>query len=77
AGAGHASVTQQPSHAFHSHLMEASSRDFAAAFDGVPLRAPRFPIVSNLDGRAALPERFATAGYWVDHLRRPVRFNDG
>lgn len=77
AGAGLASVRLQTSHAFHSHLMEASSREFAAAFDGVPLRAPRFPIVSNLDGRADLPERFATAGYWVDHLRRPVRFNDG
>lgn len=71
-----ASVRLPTSHAFHSHLMEASSREFAAAFDGVSMRAPRFPIVSNLDGRADLPERFATAGYWVDHLRRPVRFRD-
>ncbi|WP_126282397.1 type I polyketide synthase [Burkholderia stagnalis] len=63
------------SHAFHSYLMEASSREFAAAFDGVALHAPRWPIVSNLDGRADLPERFATAAYWVDHLRRTVRFN--
>lgn len=63
------------SHAFHSYLMDASSREFAAAFDGIELQVPRSPIVSNLDGRADLPERFATADYWVDHLRRTVRFS--
>ncbi|WP_240154867.1 acyltransferase domain-containing protein, partial [Burkholderia sp. Cy-647] len=71
-----ASVRLPTSHAFHSHLMTASSLEFAAAFDGVTLHPPRFPIAANLDGRADRPERFATPDYWVGHLRGTVRFRD-
>ncbi|MCM2547868.1 type I polyketide synthase [Burkholderia glumae] len=76
AEAGLASVRLPTSHAFHSHLMAASSLEFAAAFDAVTLHPPRFPIAANLDGRADRPERFATRDYWIDHLRGTVRFRD-
>ncbi|MFD0344740.1 SDR family NAD(P)-dependent oxidoreductase, partial [Streptomyces sp. NPDC127117] len=39
-------------------------------------QAPKLPIVSNLTGEIA-GEELLTADYWVDHVRRAVRFLDG
>ncbi|MFF9768509.1 SDR family NAD(P)-dependent oxidoreductase [Streptomyces sp. NPDC014636] len=62
------------SHAFHSPLMEPMLADFAEAAARCSFEAPRIPIVSTLTGVLADPGRMATAGYWVEHVRRPVRF---
>ncbi|BCB74409.1 hypothetical protein Pflav_008190 [Phytohabitans flavus] len=54
------------SHAFHSPLMDPMLDDFAAALADVTFREPLLPF----------PEPVNTAGYWVQHVRQPVRFAD-
>ncbi|WP_067845502.1 type I polyketide synthase [Nocardia lijiangensis] len=63
------------SHAFHSALMDPMLADFAAAVDGIGVSAARIPIVSNLSGDIA-EEGYGSPRYWVEHVRRPVRFAD-
>ncbi|MFE0176324.1 SDR family NAD(P)-dependent oxidoreductase [Streptomyces sp. NPDC059002] len=62
------------SHAFHSPLMEPMLADFAKAAARCAYQEPRIPIVSTLTGAVADPAKITTPGYWVDHVRRPVRF---
>ncbi|WP_430382078.1 SDR family NAD(P)-dependent oxidoreductase [Streptomyces sp. P10-4] len=62
------------SHAFHSPLMEPMLAGFAEAAARCSFSAPRIPIVSTLTGALADPAHLTAPGYWVDHVRRPVRF---
>ncbi|WP_156670194.1 type I polyketide synthase, partial [Mycobacterium sp. E3305] len=64
------------SHAFHSPLMEPMIVEFAAVVAGVSPGAPRIDLVSNVTGQLAGPG-YGSADYWVEHVRRPVRFVDG
>ncbi|MGW6533304.1 beta-ketoacyl synthase N-terminal-like domain-containing protein [Streptomyces venezuelae] len=75
-GRGHQSAPVRTSHAFHSPLVEPVLDEFRAALDRVTLRAPRTPLVSSVTGHEETG-LFATAEYWVDQLRRAVRFADG
>ncbi|WP_370961714.1 type I polyketide synthase [Amycolatopsis sp. cg9] len=63
------------SHAFHSPLVEPMLEDFAKVVAGLDLRPPRRSLLSAVTGRPE-HELFATAGYWVDHVRRTVRFGE-
>ncbi|OBB84951.1 type I polyketide synthase [Mycobacterium sp. 852002-30065_SCH5024008] len=64
------------SHAFHSPLMEPMIDEFSAVLAGVSPGAPRIDLISNVTGQLAGPG-YGSADYWVEHVRRPVRFVDG
>jgi polyketide synthase 1/15 len=65
------------SHAFHSPLMEPMLEEFARVAAGVEAREPQIGLVSNVTGELVGPDGdFGSAQYWVDHVRRPVRFAD-
>lgn len=61
------------SHAFHSALMDAALKPFEKAAGSVTWRTPQIPVLSNLTG-AFSENEMSQAGYWVDHLRKPVLF---
>ncbi|GFN06564.1 hypothetical protein Smic_51200 [Streptomyces microflavus] len=63
------------SHAFHSPLMEPALDAFRAVVDGLTLRAPGIDAVSSVTGEA-VTGAWSEPGYWVDQIRRPVRFLD-
>jgi acyl transferase domain-containing protein len=64
------------SHAFHSALMEPILQRFAQVLADVSATEARIALVSNVTGRLAEPG-YGSARYWVEHVRRPVRFVDG
>ncbi len=65
------------SHAFHSRAMEPAIEPFAEALRSVMFRAPRIPFLSNLTGGWISPAEATDPGYWLRHLREPVRFSEG
>ena len=77
AGRGRRTRRLDVSHAFHSHLMEPMLGGLEAVAEGVAFSAPEIPIVSNVTGRQLTAEEACSPGYWVRHVREPVRFADG
>jgi acyl transferase domain-containing protein len=64
------------SHAFHSSLMDGVLEEFAGVLGGVSFGVPVVPVVSNVTGGVVGGE-LCEVGYWVRHVREPVRFFDG
>ena len=62
------------SHAFHSPLMEPMLAAFAAELNSVEFGEPRIPFATNLTGSAE-DASWATPEYWLDQIRRAVRFH--
>ncbi|WP_083305302.1 type I polyketide synthase [Moorena producens] len=63
----------QVSHAFHSPLMEPMLAEFEAVASQITYNQPQIPLISNVTG-ARSSESVATASYWVNHVRQPVKF---
>ncbi len=49
---------------------------FRAGFEGVAFGKPAIPMVSSMRGTWGADDDFASADYWVRHLRQTVRFTD-
>ncbi|MBO1414589.1 type I polyketide synthase, partial [Streptomyces sp. FH025] len=64
------------SHAFHSPLMEPMLAEFREVAAGLAFNPPAIPIVSTVTGRPATAEELCSPEYWVQQVRRPVRFLD-
>jgi acyl transferase domain-containing protein/acyl carrier protein len=62
------------SHAFHSPLLEPALEPFHATAARITYAPPRVAWISNLDGKPV--SGTLDAGYWVRHMREPVRFAD-
>jgi polyketide synthase 12 len=63
------------SHAFHSPLMEPMIGEFKAAARELAVHPVAIPVISNVSGELA-GDDFATADYWIRHIRAAVRFAD-
>ncbi|MEU6986584.1 type I polyketide synthase, partial [Streptomyces sp. NPDC046324] len=63
------------SHAFHSPLMEPMQDAFREVVRELTFHAPRLGVVSTVTGRPVTDE-WSSPEYWVDQVRRPVRFLD-
>jgi acyl transferase domain-containing protein len=64
------------SHGFHSPLMEPILEEFGRVVAEVSAGQPRMGLVSNVTGQLA-GHGYGSPQYWVEHVRRPVRFVDG
>jgi acyl transferase domain-containing protein/SAM-dependent methyltransferase len=65
------------SQAFHSPLVEPVLDAFEREVDALSFAAPRITLISSLLGQVAGADTLRTARYWREHLRQPVRFDDG
>ncbi|MFE9856459.1 SDR family NAD(P)-dependent oxidoreductase, partial [Streptomyces sp. NPDC005780] len=77
AGTGARTRRLTVSHAFHSPLMEPVLAEFREVVSGLDFRAPALTVISDLTGQAVDADDFASADYWVRHVREAVRFADG
>ncbi len=64
------------SHAFHSPMMDGALEAFGAVVDEVQRHAPQIPIISTCTGKLLTDEEARSTRYWVEQIRKPVRFSD-
>ncbi len=61
-------------HAAHSAMIDAVLDPFGEVLHGVRFAAPRYPLISNVTGKLVSPDELTRPAYWLEHMRRPVRF---
>ena len=65
------------SHAFHSQMMTPMLNEFKNTLQGVDLKPPQMPYISNVTGTWITNAEATSPDYWVWHLRQTVRFASG
>ena len=65
------------SHAFHSAMLDPMLPGFAQVVSSVQMCPPQVPFVSSLTGTWITDEQAASPDYWVQQVRRAVRFSSG
>ncbi|HZD08344.1 MAG TPA: acyltransferase domain-containing protein, partial [Candidatus Limnocylindrales bacterium] len=65
------------SHAFHSAMLDPMLPGFAEVVSRVQMHPPQVPFVSSLAGTWITDEQATSPDYWVQQVRRPVRFSSG
>ncbi|MEU1056971.1 SDR family NAD(P)-dependent oxidoreductase, partial [Streptomyces sp. NPDC005876] len=76
AAGGHRTKHLRVSHAFHSAHMDGMLDAFREVVAGLSYAHPAIPVVSGVTGEPATPEQLCSPEYWVEHVRRTVRFHD-
>jgi len=74
AGLGRRTRELDVSHAFHSPHMDAMQDQFRAIAQQCVYRPAQLEVVSTVSG--VIDGKLSTAEYWVEQVRRPVRFID-
>ncbi|MFI9504585.1 SDR family NAD(P)-dependent oxidoreductase [Nocardia sp. NPDC052566] len=74
---GIASRRIQTTRAVHTPLLRPLRDRLIALFDGIELRAPRIPYVSNVTGDWITAEQARDPRYWAEHMCATVQFADG
>jgi acyl transferase domain-containing protein/acyl carrier protein len=67
----------ETSHAFHSGMLEPILDAYREIVSQVQFNKPTIPYVSNITGKFIQPEEVKNPDYWVNHLRKTVRFSEG
>ncbi|WXB20374.1 type I polyketide synthase [Pendulispora albinea] len=76
-GAGRKAKRLEVSHAFHSSHMDEVLEAFGREAAKIDYRAPQTAVISNVTGKRASDDELRSAGYWMRHVREPVRFGEG
>ena len=63
--------------AAHSRMLDAILPEFRRFLEGLALKAPEIPFISNRTGDWITPEQATDPGYWAGQLRNTVHFADG
>ncbi|HMB32372.1 MAG TPA: type I polyketide synthase, partial [Desulfohalobiaceae bacterium] len=64
------------SHAFHSPLVDPILNQFEHIADKVAYQSPNCSVISTVSGQFIQKGELASAKYWSQQIRRPVRFRD-
>ncbi|WP_337192060.1 type I polyketide synthase [Streptomyces sp. HUCO-GS316] len=64
------------SHAFHSPHMDPMLEQFRTVAASLNYSEPVIPLVSTVTGEPVTRGQFTSPDYWVEQVRRPVRFLD-
>ena len=68
-------IRLRTSHAFHSRAVDPVLEEFGAFLKTIRLNAPQIPFVSNVTATWITASQATDPGYWVRHMRAPVRFS--
>lgn len=63
--------------AAHSMMVEPIIGEFTRFIEGLHIKAPTIPYISNVTGTWITEVQTRNPNYWADHLRQTVRFADG
>jgi acyl transferase domain-containing protein len=77
AGRGLSCQRLHTSHAFHSAMMDPILPPFTERAQGLELKPPQLPYLSNLTGNWITEAEATRPRYWAQHLRQTVRFAAG